>query len=67
VSDGVSDFELLRAAVGRKGARNAFLYAFDLLKLDGIDLRHEAWETRRATLASLLRKTVHGIQRGCQE
>ena len=61
-SNGVSDFELLRAAVGRKGARNAFLYAFDLLELDGVDLRCEPWETRRTTLAGLLRKTVHGIQ-----
>jgi bifunctional non-homologous end joining protein LigD len=43
-SDGVSDFELLRAAVGRKGARNAFLYAFDLLELDGVDLRREPWD-----------------------
>jgi hypothetical protein len=34
----------------------------DLFELDGIDLRRESWETRRATLASLLRKTVHGIQ-----
>jgi bifunctional non-homologous end joining protein LigD len=61
-SNGVSDFELLRAAVGRKGARNAFLYAFDILELDGVDLRREPWETRRTTLVSLLRKTVHGIQ-----
>jgi bifunctional non-homologous end joining protein LigD len=61
-SDGFSDFELLRAAVGRKGARNAFLYAFDLLELDGVDLRGEPWEMRRTTLASLLRKTVYGIQ-----
>ena len=31
------------------------LYAFDLLKLDGEDLRREPFETRKATLASLLR------------
>ena len=48
--DGVSDFDLLRA-----GSRKAFLYAFDLLELDGIDLRREPWETRRARLANLLR------------
>src|SRR5262245_47261015 len=36
--DGVSDFDRLRAAVGRLGARDAFLYAFDLLELDGNDL-----------------------------
>jgi bifunctional non-homologous end joining protein LigD len=30
-ADGVTDFDKLRAAVGRLGARDAFLYAFDLL------------------------------------
>jgi hypothetical protein len=38
------------------------LYAFDLLELDGQDLRREPWETRRATLAGLLRKVTRGIQ-----
>jgi ATP-dependent DNA ligase len=28
-----------------------FLYAFDLLELDGQDLRREPFETRKATLA----------------
>jgi bifunctional non-homologous end joining protein LigD len=31
------------------------LYAFDLLELDGEDLRREPFETRKATLASLVR------------
>jgi bifunctional non-homologous end joining protein LigD len=31
--NGVADFDLLRAAVGRKGSQTAFLYAFDLLDL----------------------------------
>jgi bifunctional non-homologous end joining protein LigD len=35
--DGVTD--LLCAALGRKGSRRAFLCAFDLLELDGRDLR----------------------------
>src|SRR4029453_724386 len=39
----------------------AFLYAFDLLALDGQDLRREPLETRKATLASLLRKSPAGI------
>ena len=60
--DGVTDFDRLRAAMGRKGSRQAFLYAFDLLELDGQDLRREPWETRRATLASLLRKAADGIR-----
>jgi len=33
-----------------------FSYAFDLLELDGQDLRREPIETRKATLASLLRQ-----------
>ncbi len=42
--DGVSDFNLLCAAVGRKGSRDAFLYAFDVLELDGVDLGRELWD-----------------------
>jgi ATP-dependent DNA ligase len=53
--DGISDFDLLRAGIGRS-CREAFLYAFDLLELDGADLRRESWETRRTRLASLLRE-----------
>jgi bifunctional non-homologous end joining protein LigD len=60
--DGVSDFDRLRAAVGRLGSRDAFLYAFDLLEIDGQDLRPEPWDVRRETLASLLRKTGPGIR-----
>jgi hypothetical protein len=60
--DGVSNFELLRGAAGRKGSREAFLYAFDLLELDGNDLRREPWNLRRETLASLLRKAAPGIR-----
>jgi bifunctional non-homologous end joining protein LigD len=51
--DGLTDFEALR----RRGAGEvAVLYAFDLIELDGDDLRGFAIETRKATLASLLRK-----------
>ena len=60
--DGVSDFDRLRTAVGRMGSRDAFLYAFDLLEINGTDLRRDAWQVRRATLASLLRRAGHGIQ-----
>jgi len=41
-------FEQLR----RKG-KHVFLYAFDLLELDGQDLRRDPLETRNGTLASL--------------
>ena len=40
----------------------AFLYAFDLLELDGQDLRREPLEVRKATLASILRKPRHGVR-----
>jgi bifunctional non-homologous end joining protein LigD len=40
----------------------AFLYAFDLLELNGDDLRREPIEVRKATLASVLRKSRHGIR-----
>ena len=42
-------------------ARQVFLFAFDLLELDGEDLRRESFETRKAMLASVLR----GCRRGC--
>jgi bifunctional non-homologous end joining protein LigD len=60
--DGVADFNMLRTAISRKGCREVFLYAFDLLELDGQDLRREPWETRRVTLANLLRKSSEGIR-----
>ena len=60
--NGVSDFDRLRAAVGRLGTRDAFLYAFDLLEINGDDLRPYEWQVRRATLASLVRKTGGGIR-----
>jgi bifunctional non-homologous end joining protein LigD len=38
------------------------LFAFDLLELDGTDLRRETIEVRKATLASILRKSRPGIR-----
>jgi ATP-dependent DNA ligase len=35
----------------RQRSAEIFLYAFDLLELDGQDLRREPIETRKATLA----------------
>ena len=40
-SDGRSDFDRMRALFGRHGSPAAFLYAFDLLELDGRDLRND--------------------------
>jgi hypothetical protein len=39
-----------------------FLYAFDLIELDGDDLRREPFETRKATLASVLAKAAPGLR-----
>jgi bifunctional non-homologous end joining protein LigD len=61
-AQGVTNFELLRAALGRPTKREVFLYAFDLLELDGRDLRREPWSERRAKLARLLRGAGHGVQ-----
>ena len=44
--NGVADFELLRAALGRPAKREVFLYAFDLLELDGRDMRRDAFPGR---------------------
>jgi bifunctional non-homologous end joining protein LigD len=60
--DGVSDFDRLRAAVGRLGSREAFLYTFDLLEIDGEDLRAYEWHVRRATLRSLIKRAGPGIK-----
>ena len=61
-TQGVTNFELLRAALGRPAKREVFLYAFDLLELDGRDLRREPWSDRRRKLARLLRGAGHGVQ-----
>jgi bifunctional non-homologous end joining protein LigD len=60
--DGVTDFDKLRAAVGRLGSRDAFLYAFDLLELDGENMRLNEWHVRRATLRSLIKRAGAGIR-----
>ena len=50
--NGLADFEL----ICRRGAlASAVLCAFDLLELDGRDLRREPIENRKALLAKLLK------------
>jgi bifunctional non-homologous end joining protein LigD len=56
---GLARFDVLRR---RRNEVQAFLYAFDLLELDGTDLRREPIETRKATLASILCKSRPGIR-----
>ena len=45
---GLAIFEVLRQ---RRLEASAFLFAFDLLELDGTDIRREPIEVRKATLA----------------
>jgi bifunctional non-homologous end joining protein LigD len=61
-ADGVSDFDRMRAVFGRKGSPDAFLYAFDVLELDGRDLRAQRWDIRRALLVDLLAVAGAGIR-----
>jgi ATP-dependent DNA ligase len=57
--DGLSVFERLRQ---RRYDRHVFLYAFDLIELNGDDLRREPLDTRKATLASLLKRAAPGLR-----
>jgi bifunctional non-homologous end joining protein LigD len=56
--DGFPDFDTLRH---RRNDRTVFLYAFDLIELDGRDLRRESIEVRKGALAKLVRKSDYGI------
>jgi ATP-dependent DNA ligase len=56
---GVPVFQMLRH---RRNERTVFLYAFDLLMLNGRDLRREPIEVRKAELVKLLRNAATGIQ-----
>jgi bifunctional non-homologous end joining protein LigD len=59
-SDGVANFEKLHSQVYDD---RAFLYAFDLLELGGVDLRAQPLEERKGTLEYVLRKgAAAGIQ-----
>jgi ATP-dependent DNA ligase len=61
-SDGRSDFDRMRAVFSRQGSRQAFLYGFDLLELNGCDLRNEPWARRRGALVQLLAEAEPGIR-----
>lgn len=56
---GLPVFEMLRY---RRHEARIFLYAFDLLQLDGRDLRREPIEVRKAALAKLIRGAGSGLQ-----
>ena len=56
--DGVAVFEALHR---RRQATDAMLYAFDLLELDGEDLRPRPLGERKARLAKLVGRSDRGI------
>jgi bifunctional non-homologous end joining protein LigD len=57
--DGLPVFQKLRQ---RRDDRHVYLYAFDLIELDGKDLRREPIEQRKTALAQLLRGAKLGLQ-----
>ena len=57
--NGMPSFDRLRH---RQHDQAVFLYAFDLIELNGDDLRREPLEVRKATLTSLLSKARAGIR-----
>jgi bifunctional non-homologous end joining protein LigD len=57
--NGMAVFAKLRQ---RRNDRHVVLYAFDLLELDGQDLRREPLERRKILLARLLAKAKAGLQ-----
>jgi ATP-dependent DNA ligase len=56
---GVSDFDALRAAL--TGSRSVFLMAFDMIELNGTDLRAQPWIGRRELLIDLVGKDHDGL------
>jgi bifunctional non-homologous end joining protein LigD len=58
-SDGVADFDALHSRVND---RAAIACAFDLLMLDGDDLRKKPFFERKATLRKILKRSKGGIQ-----
>jgi hypothetical protein len=56
---GVASFDHIRY---RRNDGDVFLYAFDLIELNGDDLRRDPLDVRKATLRSVLTKVGHGIR-----
>jgi ATP-dependent DNA ligase len=57
--DGIALFDRIRY---RHHDADVFLYAFDLIELDGDDLRREPLNVRKATLASVFARAAPGLQ-----
>jgi len=57
--NGVASFDLIRY---RRHDDSTFLYAFDLIELNGDDMRRDPLEVRKATLRSTLAKAGLGLR-----
>jgi ATP-dependent DNA ligase len=57
--DGPSSFDHIRY---RQNDESVFMWAFDLIELDGDDLRLDPLEVRKATLATIIAKTAAGLR-----
>jgi bifunctional non-homologous end joining protein LigD len=57
--DGIACFERIRH---RRNDASVFLYAFDLIELNGEDLRRDRLEVRKSTLATLLSHAASGLR-----
>src|SRR5215469_4663621 len=55
---GVASFNLLR---GRAREAQAFVWAFDLIELDGEDLRNLPFERRKGELKAVLKRAPFGL------
>jgi bifunctional non-homologous end joining protein LigD len=62
--DGISDFNALHSS---KFNHEVQLYAFDVLAMDGDDLRPLPWSPRKTSLAKPLHRRPHGIFTGSFE
>jgi bifunctional non-homologous end joining protein LigD len=57
--DGIASFERIRY---RRNDYSVFLYAFDLIELDGDDLRRDPFTVRKTLLAKLLTRARPGLR-----
>jgi bifunctional non-homologous end joining protein LigD len=57
--NGVASFDLVRH---QRANESIFLYAFDLIELNGDDLRRDPLQVRKATLASIVGKARSGLR-----
>jgi hypothetical protein len=57
-NNGMVSFDHIRY---RRHDSSAFLYAFDLIELNGDDLRRDPLESRKATLAKIVASAGHGL------